>query len=255
MFEPNAIVANGLLLRYYCIKTSDENDTAPMLFLHGWRSKGVIWRGVCEKLAHYGRAMYALDLPGFGGSETPKTPYSLGDYADVVAKFIETFTMRDCIVIGHSFGGSVAIKLAARYPSLVSKLILTNSAGIRRRTIKKRARALCARFVKPIFAPHFMQQLRKRIYTLIGAEDYLATPALTETFRAVTSEDLTLILSSITQPTLIIWGDRDRATPLKDARVFERLIPNAKLVILKGARHYSFLDNPNEWVEQIKTFI
>lgn len=255
MFEPNEIVINGLLLRYYRVKTSHKNDTPPLIFLHGWRSEGVVWRGVCERLHEHGHAMYALDLPGFGGSEISKTPQSLDDYALVAAEFMRTLNLEGAIVIGHSFGGSVAIKLAAKYPSLVSKLILVDSAGVRKRTLRKRAIALCAQLVKPIFAPRFMQPLRKKLYAMLGAEDYLTTPTLTETFRLVVNEDIAPILSSIAQPALIIWGDRDRATPLKDARVFERAIQNAALVILKGAGHYSFLDKQDEWIECVAKWL
>ncbi|OGY70702.1 MAG: hypothetical protein A2249_02475 [Candidatus Jacksonbacteria bacterium RIFOXYA2_FULL_44_7] len=244
------------MIRYYRAQAPSCKSEAPtLLFLHGWGSEGAVWRGVCEKLAHCGYHMYALDLSGFGASETPKNPYSLDDYARSVFKFIQTLKLKKIILVGHSFGGSVAIKLAATHPKIIQKLILVSSSGIRKMTAKKRAVGFIAKCVKPFFRSRYMQPFRKKLYILIGAEDYTATPKLTETFRLIVNEDLALILPKITQKTLIIWGDKDRATPLKDAYIFEHLIQNSALVVLKGAGHYSFLDKQDEWIEAVERFI
>ncbi len=256
MFEQNEIVLNGLLIRYYTMQRQERNDVPTLLFLHGWGSEGAVWRDVCEKLAHCGCALYALDLPGFGGSEAPSAPFSLRDYARIIEEFIIKLKLEPVVLVGHSFGGSVAIKFAALYPSRVSKLVLANSAGIRRSGVKKHAITLAAKLTKPFFAPRFMQNARKKIYAMLGAEDYLSTPPeLRDTFRAVIGEDITPILPSVKHETLIIWGYSDRATPIRDAHIFARLMPNARLVILQDAGHYSFLDKQDEWVEEVTAWV
>ena len=89
----------------------------------------------------------------------------------------------------------------------------------------------------------------------MGAEDYVATPKLQQTFINIINEDLTDLLPKIVQPTLLIWGENDKDTPLSQARVMEQKIPNAKLAVFKGAGHFSFLDKREEFVKELINFL
>jgi pimeloyl-ACP methyl ester carboxylesterase len=198
---------------------------------------------------------YALDLPGFGGSQILKQPMTVGDYANIVAEFIRKLELKNVIIIGHSFGGRVGIKLSSQHPELISKLVLVDSAGFAMNAPKKKLMAMAAKAVRPIFKPQIMQGLRKKIYKNIGAEDYLATPELQKTFVNITSEDLSADLKNIKVPTLIINGENDKDTPVEFGQRMNSLIPNSKLQILNNAGHFSFLDQPEEFVKIVIDFI
>jgi pimeloyl-ACP methyl ester carboxylesterase len=246
------IVVNNLLVSY-SEQTGDSGQA--LLFLHGWRSNKEIWNNLFGQLSIVNCELFALDLPGFGQSQIPSMPMTVGDYANVAAEFIKKLELKNVIVVGHSFGGRVGIKLVSQNPGLISKLILVDSAGFPMAESKKKIMSMAAKIVKPIFKPKLMQGLRRQIYQKIGAEDYVATPELQKTFVNITSEDLTEDLKNIKIPALIISGENDTDTPVEFAKKMHSLIPNSKILILKNAGHFSFLDQPEEFTEEIKSFI
>lgn len=252
--ETGQTVINNQLISYLKNGTISEEC---LLFLHGWRSNKEVWNNVIQKL--FGRnnqvLVYSVDLPGFGQSSTPPTAWSVGDYAGLVKQFIEKFELKNVIIIGHSFGGRVAIKLASNYPELIFKLVLVDSAGITLSSNKKNLMLFFAKLVKPLFRPRFMEGLRKKIYRQIGAEDYLATPTLQKTFVNIIKEDLTPDMKQITVPTLLIWGENDTETPVSFGEKMHSLILNSKFTILTDAGHFSFLDKPENFVKSLNEFI
>lgn len=225
------------------------------MFLHGWRAQGLVWRDVAARLSESRDfAIYLLDLPGFGGSTLPKTPFHVQDYTNLISGFIEKLDLGKVILIGHSFGGRIATKLAAQKPELVEKLILVDSAGLMTNK-KSGGLKFLAKMVKPLFRPKFMKGLREKIYQKIGAEDYTATPNLKETFLKVINEDLSGYLPKVSQPTLIIWGENDKTTPLGDAKIMKAKIKNSQLVVFENAGHSCFLDKPKEFCDELIRFI
>lgn len=249
------LVINNNLIFY---TQTGEGDSA-VIFLHGWRSNKEVWNGVVKRLQDSKierLKIYALDLPGFGSSPAPKNSWAVGDYTEVVKVFIEKLVRqpadKNIVIVGHSFGGRVGIKLAAKYPSLISKLVLVDSAGF---VQKKTGMSIAAKIAKPFFLPKFMQGLRRKIYKFIGSEDYLATPELQKTFVNVVNEDLTEDMKKISCPTLIIWGENDKDTPVEFGKKMESLIPDSKFFILPGAGHFSFLDQPEEFAKNLHEFM
>jgi pimeloyl-ACP methyl ester carboxylesterase len=248
------IVIGNLLISYN--ETAGEGGSAKtLLFLHGWRSDREVWAKIVSQLSAVSCQLIAMDLPGFGQSQVPSRPMAVGDYANIVAEFIKKLELKNVVIVGHSFGGRVGIKLSSVYPELISKLVLVDSAGFPMPAGKKSLMRIVAKIVKPIFRPRMMQGLRKKIYRQIGAEDYLATPELQKTFVSITSEDLSADLKKIQAPTLIINGENDKDTPVEFGQRMNFLIPNSKLQILKNAGHFSFLDQPGEFVAMLKSFI
>jgi pimeloyl-ACP methyl ester carboxylesterase len=248
------VVVKKLLISYFRTDEKVDNEKC-LLFLHGWRSNKEIWQGTISQMGNIKCQSYLIDLPGFGGSQKPSIPFTVGDYAAVVADFIQKLELKNAIIIGHSFGGRVGIKLAADYPSLLAKLVLVDSAGFAINQNKKKAMKSLAKIAKPFFNPEFMQPLRKKIYTQIGAEDYLATPELQKTFINVTSEDMSKDLKSIKVPTLIINGEKDLDTPVKYGERMHELISNSEYLVLKGAGHFSFLDKPEGFIKALESFV
>lgn len=246
----DSVVINQQLVAYNVL---NQESKRALVFLHGWRSQGLVWKDIAEKINNQGFAIYMLDFPGFGGSPQPKVAFSVQDYADVVGEFIKKLKLGNVILVGHSFGGRVAIKLSAIYPNLIKKIVLVDSAGLAEN--KSKEISFLAKIAKPFFKPSFMMGLREKIYKKIGAEDYVATPQLRETFLKVINEDLSDYLAQINKPTLIIWGENDKDTPTSAAKLMNEKIKNSKLVVLKGAGHFSFLDKPQEFLSELTNFI
>src|SRR3989344_1178843 len=224
-----------------------------IIFLHGWGMSSKIFR----PFYHYFKndfIVYFLDLPGFG--DTPiERPMVLNDYAEFVYKFIQDNNIVDPIIVGHSFGGAVATKLAIIHPEILSKLILVDASAIRQpHHIIKLAKKL-ADLLKPLMP----FGLRKWILKLLKLDktDYaqIESDELRTTFKKVIHEDLSQYLPSIKSPTLVIWGENDTATPLSEGRLIANLIPNAKLSVIKHTGHFLFLEKPLEFVNEIKKFI
>lgn len=249
------IVANGSLVNYSAYL--EQNSGPAVLFLHGWRSEAAVWNQSVRLLRQAGlpNGIYALDLPGFGLSPAPTGTWGVSDYCQAVEEFVSKLQLGRVVLVGHSFGGRVAIKLAATRPELVERLVLVDSAGFAMDGERKKALNRIAALAKPFFKPKFMQPLRRSIYKGIGADDYLATPELQKTYVRVISEDLSGDLPRIKAPTLLIWGANDQDTPLGYAERMRSAIAGSRLETIVGAGHFSFLDKSEEFVRIIKGFI
>lgn len=237
---------------------------APLLFLHGWGGCINSFLPVIQEMSKY-RTVYALDFPGFGQSETPKEPMGVPEYTEVTAAFIREMGIEGADIINHSFGGRVSILLAAQYPELVGKIIFTDAAGVRpRRTIKYYCKVLffklCKKAAKNRAATalfrFFGVDVQKRVKNS-GSADYraLKSEVMRATFVRVVNQDLTPYLSKIKAPSLLVYGRQDEDTPLKVAKIMEKKIPDAGLVVLENAGHFSYLDQYAQYIKIVKVFL
>lgn len=250
------IIINELLINYYFFLPK-KKTTKTLVFLHGWGVNSTLWFKIAPVLIDKNYSLYFLDLPGFGQSQTPQKDFYLDDYVNVVENFVKKLGLKNIVLIGHSFGGRITIKLAAENPDFLQKVVLVDSAGIYHHSQVKTLKLLIASIIKPIFQFSFMQTFRRKIYQITGNEEYLAIPALSKIFSHVVNEDLTSYLSKIKLPTLIIWGEKDNneASTINDAQQMKKSIKNSKLEILKDAGHFSFLDQPEEFVKALTEYI
>lgn len=251
------IVLKDLVINYRCWPTYNTGNPC-ILFLHGWQLSGEVWLPIVRYLFDRDYNIYAIDLPGFGRSEMPPADYNLGDYADLVLAFIKKMKMKNIIVVGHSFGGRVAIKLASETPQLFQKLVLADSAGLANKWAPWiRLKIFLAKIFRPAFRLPFIRMARIRVYEMIGAGDYITVAdEMKQVFVNVINENLTPLLTKLKGiPTLIIWGEKDKETPVSMALKFRQLIPNSELVILKGAGHLSFFDQPLFFSHALGEFI
>lgn len=246
MLQGKNIIVKNLNIKYYQSTIIDKNNV--LVFLHGWGSESLHFRKTLEKLDSF----IAIDLPGFGGSEIPKTPWSLDDYAIFVGDFLEKLAIKNPVIAGHSFGGSIGIKYCA-LGNKVKKLILIGSAGIRKKNIKKYIYFVIAKTFKFIFYLPGVRKLRNFIrrwfYKAIDSEDYIDVGALKDIYLNVASEDLTQDLKKIILPTVLIWGENDKDTPVNNGKMMHQLIKNSQLYIVSQAGHYVFLDNEKDFNE------
>lgn len=238
------ITINGINLHY-----RESGSGSPVLLLHGWGSSGENFRLLENYLANHFH-VFNLDFPGFGASALPPLAWSLYDYVELVKLFLTNLGVSKPAIVGHSFGGRIAICLGAQ--GLAAKLILTGSAGIRPRRkplyyLKVYSYKFGKFFLKlaPLnLRPLLLEKLQQRF----GSADYRSAPAvLRQTLVKVVNEDLTKLLSEIKVPSLLLWGENDLATPIYQAKIMEQKIPDAGLVVLKNAGHYCFLDKPTEF--------
>lgn len=248
------IVLDNLLVNYYVTENPSE-AAATVVFLHGWRSNSRIWEPIYQNLQGRGFALYGLDLPGFGGSAAPTDPWTLRNYAALVSRFIERLELKNVCLVGHSFGGRVAVKTAAESPQVLEKLVLVDSGGFRPHVVRRGIVMFLAKFLKPAFALPLLRRLRPFVYHILGADDYLATPELKSTFLNVINENVENVAAQVSQPTLIVWGEKDEETPLSFAQALHQKIPHSNIQIFATAGHFSFLDEPEEFSELLIKFI
>ncbi len=229
-----------------------------VLILHGWGSSPDSWNTVQEILSGQGLRVISPDFPGFGKSETPESAWNLDDYLAWTVEFIDFLKLDKLIIIGHSFGGRVAIKLSAKYPEKVEKLILCGAAGIKPKlTVKQKLVLGTAKAGNFFFSNRLLKNAARKIfYTFLSHKDYVkANPIMKEIMKKVLAEDLFPILSQINAETLLIWGEKDKMVPLKYGRIMEREIKDAKLKIISGAGHSVYKEVPEKTASIISEFL
>ena len=239
---------NGVDLRYALC--GPENGKKVVL-LHGWGCSMQLMQPVADALCQQLRVLL-VDFPAHGGSGRPPQPWGVPDFAEALAQLLRQLAFVPCSAVAHSFGARVALYLAAEQPALFSRLVLTGAAGLRKpstgeadkrsrqfQQIKKLTGALRG---TRVLAP-LADRAEEAAVQKYGSEDYKALdPELRKTFVKVVNQDLSGCLPRVKQPTLLLWGEKDDATPLWMAQRMEREIPDCGLVVLQGGTHFAYLE-------------
>ena len=231
-----------------------------VLILHGWGGSSDSWTAVQKTLAGKGFEIICPDLPGFGKSLTPPNAWGLTDYMKWVADFIDFLGIKRVFLIGHSFGGRIAVKFASNYPERVVKLVLCDSAGIKFKPgLKTRVIFLFARIGNALFAQRHLARLksaaRNLFYLFLRHHDYVkADGTMKKVIKKVLMEDIFPDLPKIRAKTLIVWGKSDKMVPLKYAYIFKNNVKNSKLKILPKIGHSPHLEVPEKLSQQILEF-
>ncbi|MCL2022851.1 MAG: alpha/beta hydrolase [Oscillospiraceae bacterium] len=242
---------NGITVEY-----TQRGEGTPVFLLHGWGCSGRTLESAAKIIAGKYCAI-SPDFPGFGASPEPPEPWDVAAYAQLTRDFIASFGCDKVLLLGHSFGGRVILKLVnIDLPFTVEKIILTGAAGIRRQPGKKAQRRVkiykTSKAVLSAVYPKALPALQQRF----GSADYnAASPLMRQILVKTVNEDLRDCMPALTMPTLLIWGENDDATPLADGREMEKLMPGAGLAVLPNAGHYAFLDAPAHFGAVIKSFL
>ena len=227
----------------------------PFLILHGWGRGMISWLDFQDKLSKYFKVI-AFDLPGFGESDPPPAAWGIQNYVRFILDFAKEIGLEKFYLLGHSFGGSLAIKLAIQAPYQIKKLILVDAAGKRpSKSFIKRVLKNLAVSLKPFsFLPGY-QLARQFFYKFILRKtDYLkAVGVMKQTFKRVVSQDLSPFWQKVEIPTLIVWGRDDKITPLRDAYSMHRAIRGSELEIL-DCGHNVHREKPDELIGLILEF-
>ena len=225
-----------------------------IVFLHGWGANLNSFLFVKDYFGEYSKVF--VDFAGFGKSEEPKESYFVSDYVNDLKKLLDTFEIDELVLVGHSFGGRVAVKFSFLYQLDYSKfkLCLVDAAGIKPRpSLIKKWKILCyKKFKKKVQNnPELTAKMLK-----YGSNDYKKlSSVMKETFVKVVNEDLSKFASRLVCDTIIVWGDNDKETRLWMAKKYKKLIKSSKLIIFKDAGHFSFLDNKQEFLIVLDTFL
>lgn len=215
------------------IQYGEGND---IVLLHGWGQNIEMMRPIGDNFQDRFR-ITILDFPGFGGSEEPKEAWTIEDYELMLEEFLKKVNVKKPIVIGHSFGGRVAIRYSARNP--ISKLVLFGSPCIR---IQEEL-SLGVKILKKLKTLPGLNDLGEYMKKFIGSRDYkAASPIMRQTLVNVVNEDLSKFAREIEEPTLLIWGTNDTEAPLNEAKELEKIMLDAALITLPGT-HYAYLEN------------
>ncbi|MDD5103947.1 MAG: alpha/beta hydrolase [Candidatus Peribacteraceae bacterium] len=250
--------------------------TPVLLCLHGWGGSKESFEELRAALDNEDILILTPDLPGFGAEPEPDRPWSVDDYADWVEDWIQKtlrptpYALSPLLLLGHSHGGRIAIKLASRQTTRNEQrstinarfehLYLCAAAGVRHRSLKRSVGRVLAGIGHALFAIPGLSRLepyaKKMLYKILREHDYeRASPVMQKTFAKVTEEDLTPILSAITIPTDLFWGEDDTYTPVKDGFTMHTAIRGSVLHTFAGTRHRVHRDRALEIASVIRNHL
>lgn len=220
-----------------------------IVLLHGWgqntKMMDPIGRGL-EKDFY----ITNIDLPGFGDSSEPTYGYTIYDYYEVLDKLLTKLKIKNPILIGHSFGGRIAIIYSAKKE--VDKLVLLSSP-FKRSSKKNSTKVKILKILKKI---PVLNELESYMKTKIGSSDYRnATPIMRTILVNTVNEDLTEYLKQIEVPSLLIWGSNDTAVSIEDAKYAESIMKDVGLVVYEGCTHYAYLERINQTINVLNAFL
>jgi|FaiFalDrversion3_1042247.scaffolds.fasta_scaffold07280_2 pimeloyl-ACP methyl ester carboxylesterase len=220
-----------------------------LVIIHGWGVKKDQWNEALKYLNDF--EVILLDIPGFDFEL--ERPFNFDDYLNYLEKEIN---FDQFYLLGHSFGGALAMLYALKHPEKIKKLILYNAAIIRDKKLKRKISVFLSKifkFLEKIFPEKLLYLPKKAYYKfIIKSYDYLmANENLKKTFINIINTDLKDLPKNLKVETILLWGKYDKTTPLKHGEILKNLIPNSKLIILEGG-HNVHVKNPEEFSQKLK---
>lgn len=239
------VLVNGQLVEY-----KKEGRGRTIVLLHGWGMTLTTFDDLAKYLVGKGYEVLRFDFPGFGGSPKPADSWGVGEYVALTSSLLIKLKVKNVeALVGHSFGGRVIIKGVSSGQLKPKKVVLMDAAGVRPpRTAKKQALKAIAKIGKAATSLPGLRSLRvglrQKLYETAGSSDYLNAGELQKIFLNTINEDLVPVLAKIKLPTLLIWGEDDTETPLKDGEQMRANIKNSDLIVVPGAGHFVYIDDP-----------
>lgn len=221
--------------------------------VHGWAYTLEKWESFLSELKKIGFEPVMLNVPGL--TAPIDRPYTIDDYVSWLEKILENES-GPVTLLGHSNGGRISLSYTIKNPSKVKNLILIGSAGLYDKgllvTVKRKVFGTFAKLGSGLKDNKF---LRKVLYKLVREKDYRdANPIMRKTMANLISVDLLPRLNEIKCPTLLIWGQNDGSTPLKDGKAMHQKISGSQLEIINDARHSPQFTNVENVIEIIKNY-
>ncbi len=229
-----------------------------LVCLHGWGGSKESFTELRAALKRTDIRILTPDLPGFGDEPEPEKPWTTDDYVNWVETYIRENVQGEFLLLGHSHGGRIAIKLASRETLPINTLFLCAAAGIRHpKHFRRIIGLILAKTGKTIFLipglKHFQATGKRLLYKLFHVHDYEKASALMQkTLILVSKEDLRPLLPKIKMPTHIFWGEDDTMTPISDGELMKKHIKESALYTFENVSHRVHRDKAIEIAEVIK---
>lgn len=236
------------------VKSIDINyiqygEGSDIVLLHGWGQNIEMMKPLGDKLQKNHR-ITIMDLPGFGESMEPREELTVYDYSSILEEFLEKLDIKNPILIGHSFGGRIAMIYASH--NKTEKLVLFGSPCIARNP-KPSLKVRTLKFMKKVPVIKNLEGFAKKH---IGSRDYKnASEMMRKILVNTVNADLSECCKKIKCPTLLIWGENDTEVDVEEAKTIESMIEDAGLIVLPGSTHYAYLENLNHVVTILKNFL
>ena len=257
----------------------DIGSGPPVIFIHGLSG---CWQNWLEQIPLFARdhRVIGVDLPGFGHSDMPVEPISISGYADAIDELMEKLDIDAARIVGNSMGGFIGAEMAIEHPARIERLVLVAAAGLsiesirteRTTGLRHRAENLIFFSLAHVVSRSHQVALRPRLRAALlmtvaahparlpgplAAQQVLGSgkPGFSDALEAMCRYPLRDRLEKIACPTLILWGDKDILVPVKDASVFEELIPDSRKIIYTDTGHVSMMERPARFNSDVKAFL
>jgi pimeloyl-ACP methyl ester carboxylesterase len=269
-------ILNGHELSYL-----DSGDGPALLFIHGLTGSHRNWAHLVDALNQDHRVL-APDLFGHGASAKPMGDYSLGAHAATMRDLLDLLGISRVTLVGHSFGGGIAMQFCYLFPERVERLVLVSSGGLGRDVspLLRSATLPGAEFVLPLIASSWVRRRVEAVARILARGGWRPGPEVTEIWRGFTSladadtrraflattrgvidpggQTVTAhdhLPMAIEIPTLVVWGTRDRMIPAWHATTARQAIADSRVELFVGAGHFPHLDEPERFAEVLGDFM
>ena len=220
-----------------------------LVFLHGWGQNIEMMKPIANPFESE-FDIVIIDLPGHGESSEPTYVLKIPDFVDCIRSLVEELKITKPILIGHSFGGKIALLYASQYE--VDKLILFGSP-FKKEIQKLSLKTKVLKKMKKIPGMKVFEEFAKKH---IGSTDYKnASPIMRQILVEHVNFDITEEVKKISCPTIIVWGTNDEAVDIGRAYELESLIKDAGLVVYEGCSHYAYLENLDQTIRVMGSFL
>jgi pimeloyl-ACP methyl ester carboxylesterase len=228
-------------------------NSPPLLLVHGWAISTAPYQEILTLLAQH-HSLIAPDLPGFARSNCPQLLQDYHSYATLLLKFVDALSLQKVHLVGHSFGGGIAIEMASLEPQRIQSLILVDSTGIPVDSIL----ALLLRRAIEMPAQLSLSKLKLLLVDIpqVFIRNLAFNPKqVIQSLALSLKADVRSALPQIQSPCLLLWSERDLTIPLSIAQELSQRIQHAQLVTVPEGFHEWALLHPNKFVSIVSGFI
>jgi pimeloyl-ACP methyl ester carboxylesterase len=252
-----------------------------LLLLHGLACDHTTWDPIIGELAE-NYTVIAPDFLGHGESDTPRADYSIGGYANGMRDLLTILNIDKVTVVGHSFGGGVAMQFAYQFPERTERLVLVSTGGLGRE-VSPGIRAITLpgfhQFIGLINLPVVRTVMQSLLTGLadsgpVAFRDLHEVAGIVESWRdrgkrraishvvrncidlrgqIITMRDRAYLTAAM--PMALVWGAGDMVIPVKQTKTVADLAPDARIEIFAGSGHFPHKDDPERFVEFLTDFI
>ena len=223
-----------------------------IVMLHGWGMNKDAFAVLSKKFNTKAKCLI-VDLYGFGDSGMPEEYYDTYEYAYQIFLLLNKLNIRNIILVGHSFGGRVALILSSVFDINIEGLLLTASAGLNRFDFKKKVKILLYKFKKKL-SSYGLYSIKKLDNT--GSSDYKKlNPIMKSCFVKIVNQDLSYLLSKIKVKTMLFWAKDDKSTPLWICKKLNKKIVDSSVTVYKTGGHFVYLKRLNSFAHMLETLL